>query len=377
MPLADFILANLEPILEEWEKHARSIPSAAGQQRPALRDHANRVLRSIAADMAKPQTEGQQRAKSRGGGPETEVDAAAEVHAIGRQSEGFTLMEMVSEYRALRASVIRLWTDELDSADLDTVYELTRFNEAMDQALTESTSTYSEHLDRSRQIFLGVLGHDLRSPLGAVLTAAELLLETDLSDPQRKATETIARSARRIADMASDLLDVTRTRLGQSLPLEAVTSDLGAICQQGVEEARAHHPKSEILLQRSGELEGSWDPARLAQLLSNLVENAIRHGAPGRPVTVAARGAEDRVEVSVHNEGAPIPASQQRRIFDLMVQSTERVPDAGRGAGLGLGLFIAHAIAEAHGGCIDVRSSEADGTTFLVSLPRSHRVRPS
>jgi signal transduction histidine kinase len=162
----------------------------------------------------------QQEAKSKGKGPQQEKDTAAERHAGVRQTEGFNLNEIVSEYRALRASVIRLWTHEMPSANRDALYEMTRFNEAIDQALTESIARYSKRLDRSRELFLGVLGHDLRSPLGAVLYSTQYLLHSDgFSGAQTKAVSAISCSGARLRDMISDLLDVARTRLGESLPI--------------------------------------------------------------------------------------------------------------------------------------------------------------
>ncbi len=157
--LAEFIVSNMETILQEWEQYAKGIPEAVGMDTETLQDHAEQILRTIARDMAQPQSSDQQDAKSKGHGPRPlKGDTPAEEHASGRQRDGFGLVDMVSAYRALRASVLRLWEMEANFADRDAVAEITRFNEAIDQALSESVGRYSEQLDRSRELFIGVLG---------------------------------------------------------------------------------------------------------------------------------------------------------------------------------------------------------------------------
>lgn len=371
MKLSDFILSNMEPILGEWEKYAKTISSATGMETAALRDHAEAILKAIAQDIARQQTPEEQEAKSKGQGPEQADDTAAESHASDRQSEGFSLNEMVSEYRALRASVIRLWTRELSLADREALEEMTRFNEAIDQALTQSVARYSARLDRSRELFLGIVGHDLRSPVGAVINYAQYLLRSnDLSGAQAKAASAISRSGTRLRAMISDLLDVARTRLGQSLPLAPAQIDLVPTCEEAIEEAQAYHPERVIALSVSGDLKGTWDEARLRQMLCNLVENAIRHGAADAPVVVSVVGMPLDVSLSVHNEGLPISESARRRIFEPLARGEEDPVNHRRAGSMGLGLYIARAIVQAHGGSIDVESSKEAGTTFTARLPR-------
>ncbi|MBA3596920.1 MAG: HAMP domain-containing histidine kinase [Methylibium sp.] len=372
--LGEFIVSNMETILEEWERYAAGIPEAAGMDTQTLRDHAEQILQTIARDMALPQSTEQQEAKSKGHGPRLgKGDTPAEEHAGGRQREGFGLIDLVSEYRALRASVLRLWAEEVTSADQDAVDEMTRFNEAIDQPLSESVGRYSAQLDRSRELFLGVLGHDLRNPLSAVLNAAQYLQNTiDLTAGQSKSVAVILRSGLRLRSMVSDLLDVTRTRLGQSLPIDRKQVNLNTMCQEMVEEAQAHHPEHTLRWRATGELSGSWDAARLGQMLSNLVENAIRHGAQDKPVTVSADGEAEVVTLCVHNEGIPIPEPALRRIFEPLTQEEESPADHLQAGGLGLGLYIARAIAEAHGGSIEVQSLQDAGTTFTARLPRKN-----
>ena len=371
MTLSEFIIRNMELILGEWEKFARTIPAAGDMDTKALRDHAEKMLKAFARDLVQYQSAAQQAAKSKGRAPEPlcKDDTAATSHGTDRFAEGFDLKALVSEYRALRATVTRLWTPEVCSEDRET--QLSRFNEAIDQALHESVLRYSDEVNRARELFLGVIGHDLRTPLGAILHSAQyVLLSNGLSGDQIKATAVIQRSATRIQKMLSDLLDVTRTRLGGGLPIEPKPMDLSRTVKHVTEEAHAFHPTRTVVFTATGDCRGTWDEIRLYQLLSNLVENAIRHGASEKPVKVEAVGKADEVQMAVHNDGAPIPQSEIRRIFEPMRQAEDGPK---RAEGLGLGLYIARAIATAHHGAIDVESTKETGTTFTVRLPHHPR----
>lgn len=153
--LSSFILEHLEPILDDWEHFARTIPSARHFAKPALRDHAQEILLSIAHDIAQEQTPAQQQAKSVGQGPATGIDSTAKHHGVARVADGFTVGEAVSEYRALRAGVLRLWTRELDGgAGLE---DMMRFNEAVDQSIAESLAQYTQARERQYQLFDALL----------------------------------------------------------------------------------------------------------------------------------------------------------------------------------------------------------------------------
>jgi len=371
MTLPEFIIRNMELILSEWEKFARTIPAAEGMDTKALRDHAEKILKAFARDLVQYQSAEQQAVKSKGRAPEPlcKDDTAATSHGTERFVEGFDLKALVSEYRALRATVTRLWTAEVCSEDRET--QLSRFNEAIDQALHESVLRYSDEVTRARELFLGVVGHDLRTPLGAILLSAQYLLQSDgLSSDHIKATAAIHRSGTRIQKMLSDLLDVTRTRLGGGLPIAPKAMDVSRTAKHVAEEAHAFHPTRTVVFTATGDCRGTWDETRLYQLLSNLVENAIRHGATEKPVKVEAVGNADEVQIAVHNDGAPIEKAEIRRIFEPMKQAGD---GSSRAEGLGLGLYIARAIATAHHGAIDVESTKETGTTFTVHLPHHAR----
>ena len=373
MRLADFIEANFEPILAEWVRFAATCGLAGeAMDRTALRDHAKEMLQNIIEDLRTPQTDIEQAEKSKGNADSADgPDTAAEVHGAGRAEDGFTVGEMVSEYRALRASVIRLWSESEGTLTGDDLQDLMRFNEAIDQALAESIGRYTSDLDRSKEMFVAILGHDLRTPLGAVVMASQFMLETgELAEPNLTLTTRIARSARRMNQMVGDLLDFTRGRLGSGIPIVRGKMDLAKEITHAVEETVAANPDSVLRLETSGDLVGTWDCARTGQVLANILGNAVQHGSPKTPIDVSVRGQKDEVVVRVHNQGPAIPEADLAGLFSPFKRLGPG-KDPGKGANsLGLGLYIADRIVTAHGGTIDVESTDDSGTSFTVHLPR-------
>ena len=379
MTLAEFIRTSREPILAEWEAFARTcLPASGSMDVEGLRDHADQMLTVIANDLQTPQDRVEQSEKSKGHALADDSDSttAAEEHGAGRAESGFTVEQMVAEYRALRASVLRLWTraqGELVPADLE---DLTRFNEAIDQSLAESVSRYNQNLEQAKEMFLAILGHDLRTPLGAIFTSARFMLDTgELDEPHRTLTGRIAASSTRTLHMVGDLLDFTRSRLGGGIPIVRAEMSLGKVVRDVVDEIAASGAGVRIRVDTRGEQRGEWDAARISQALGNLIGNAVQHGTTGGTVTVSIRDEGEQVAIAIHNRGAPIPRDQLDGLFNPMkTRESPRVASArGPTGSLGLGLYIAEQIVSAHGGRIQVDSSETDGTTFTVLLPRHPR----
>jgi signal transduction histidine kinase len=379
MRLADYILSHREPILAEWEAFARTCaPASTTMDVEALRDHADQMLTAIAADLQTPQDSEEQTEKSKGraDSESSEADTAAEHHGAGRAESGFTVEQMVAEYRALRASVIRLWTREKGGLVPEDVEDLTRFNEAIDQSLAESVTEYNQGLEQSKEIFLGILGHDLRTPLGAIATSARFMLDLEeLQEPHRSLTERICHSADRTLRMVGDLLDFTRGRLGGGIPIVREETNLGRIVRDVVDEVIAANPQCRVEVDTRGDELGEWDPARLSQALSNLIGNAVQHGAEGSTVTVELQGEEERVAIEIHNQGEAISPDRLDGIFNPMREreANRKGAESGPTSSLGLGLYIAERIVCAHDGRIEVASTEASGTTFTIHLPRTER----
>lgn len=367
MHFSDFIEQNRERIIREWVCFAtEQIPSSKGMNEEALRDHADELLRAVVDDMKTPQTGAQTHDKSQGLEDGGKLASVGHRHASQRLEGGFDLGHLLSEYRALRASVLRLWAEAHGEDHVET----TRFSEAIDESLTASILRYSQTLQRTREQFLAMLGHDLRSPLSAVtMGAAALARAEELDDAHARIATRILSSAHRMSRMIADLLDFTRTRLGEEIPIVPRPTDLGLVCRAIIEEHEVVHPDCRLRLLTRGDLVGEWDGDRLTQVVSNLVANAIHHGKQHGEVTVCAEDRGDRVQVRVHNMGEPISESALRHIFEPLVRGPSG--DGNRNAtGLGLGLYIAQQIVTAHDGTIDVTSTAEDGTTFVVDLPR-------
>ena len=218
--------------------------------------------------------------------------------------------------------------------------------------------------ERTRQLFLATLGHDLRNPLNTI-AASLYYLQRHAPKSLGHVVERMSGSAGRMARMIAQLLDFTRARLGQGIPLNPQPCDLREVCASVVGEIDAEHP-NRLLLQADGEFTGQWDSDRLAQMFSNLFANAVDHGSPADPVKVRLCREDGVVRVQVSNRGEPIPESLQATIFEPFRRGTRE--RAGQSRGLGLGLYITREIVRSHGGTIDLRSGPEE-TVFTVKLP--------
>ena len=374
MKLSEFIQANLETILHEWEAFARTLlPAAASMSTIALRDHARQILLAIAADMRTHQDNRQQKEKSLGHGPESPdaPDTAATIHGGLRHEVGFDLVQLVAEYRALRASVLRLWVRDgaaRASGDFD---EMVRFNEAIDQAIAESVSSFSSELGKARDTFTAVLGHDLRSPLGAIVMSAHNAASHNLPQPAMDAIGAIQRSAKAMQTMIRDLLDFAGARLGREMPMRPEDSNLTETCHAALAELMAAHPRRTFEFSHDGDLRGHFDPIRIGQALSNLLNNAINHGESGHPVNMRAWAEAGDLVVEVTNKGTTIPPDALQAIMDPAARV--HLPGNAGSSGLGLGLYIAQQVAKAHGGSITV-SSRDEETRFSLRMARATAV---
>ena len=379
MRLADFILSNLEPILAEWEIFARSIGAGEHLDKLALRDHAGQILQATARDMKLPQTAAERAQKSKGLDHPQEGDAldgASKLHAVDRLGLGFDLLEVMSEYRALRASVLRLWHESSPGPDDRDVDDLTRFNESIDQSITKAVASYTSRVDQARDMFLAILSHDLRNPLNSIGMTAQLVPFV-CKDPDEAIAcgQQISRNVSVMERMIADLLDYTRTRLGAGMPVEPASLDLGSLASELFEEFRTAHPKRDIQLRTDGDLNGQWDSGRVRQAISNLLGNAIQHGSANFPVTLSLRGEKTNVLIEVHNGGDPIPPGELQKIFDPLIRgSSAEHPRKNRPNSIGLGLYIAREVAKSHSGRIDVSSTANEGTSFTIHLPREAAV---
>lgn len=238
-----------------------------------------------------------------------------------------------------------------------------------DQVAVALETTHLKQVGEFREQLLGIVGHDLRNPLNTILMAARLLLQSEgLGEKETELARMITRSASQAARLIDQLLDFTRSRLGGGIPIHTSRFDMNEVCQQVIGETEVTHPDRPLRVDIQGDLTGVWDRDRVYHLLSNLVGNAVQHGEPRSSIELRIDGGDTGVVIEVANRGAPIPPATLPFIFDAFRRG--RRVDSSQTQGLGLGLFIAQQIARSHGGSITVTSTESDGTTFRVCLPR-------
>ncbi len=431
MRLAEFILANVEPILAEWEVFARGIWPGAAVDPATLRDHADEILRATARDMTSDQTAAQRADKSKGAGdagPESDqIDRASETHGADRVGSGFDLWAVVAEYRALRASVLRLWRESEPKPHLHDLDDVTRFNECIDQSLTESVRSFTERVKRDRQAaadelarranelrevngallvssvrqqelteraddaaaalrdakdeaenanrakdtFLAVLSHELRTPLTAIVGWIDILRsakrdEADLAE----GLDAIDRNTKAQVQLIEDILDVSRIISGK-MTTDLRFCDLAAVIEAGVAATRAAAEARGVALDIDLDPSArhtSCDATRMQQVVWNLVSNAIKFTPKGGRISVKLFRHRSNVHIEVSDDGQGIEPEFMPYLFDRFRQADGSMRR--KAGGLGLGLSIIKHIVEAHGGTVEAHSDgPGRGATFTVRLP--------
>jgi signal transduction histidine kinase len=270
--------------------------------------------------------------KSKGRAPRVGAAAtAAETHGVLRAQGGFDINQLVAEYRALRASVLRLW---IDASPLDQTAseDIIRFNEAIDQAVAESVGHFHAQVERARNLILGMLGHDMRSPLGTILATASYLAALNAGEQISEASALLIRSGESMRALLDDLTDFNRTKLGLGIKVVPADVDLAVSVATELEQLRGAHPHRRIELAVTGDCRGQWDGLRVQQSLRNLVANAIKYGAPDTPIRVALRGEAADMLLEVTNSGPPIAPSALSVIFDPLTRGVARGDRVDRGA---------------------------------------------
>jgi len=354
---ASAIRDRKEAILSEWEEAVRSVCSPSMRlSREELRDDMPPLLDRLTAWLSTDSTDTAEAIEQKTTG----------AHAKHRLQRGVDLRELIHEYRLLRRIVLRHTfalvrdVDELQSA-------VCRFDEAIDHAITETAATYAKARDEARDLVLGILAHDLRNPLSAIKMAADRLSHAGpLNDAQVGLVSRLDRAADRIKRMLCDLLDVVRSRFGGAMPVHPQSFDFADVVGDATSELRLIHPARDITVEPRGDSRGEWDRDRIAQLVSNLVGNAVVHGHD--PIRVTVVGDEREVELGVRNAGPQIPKELFPALFDPFRRGPSKSVDDEQ-AGLGLGLFICSEIVRAHQGSIAIDSNE-HCTSFTVRLPK-------
>ncbi len=369
-----------DELLREWTSRLRNdpkIPQARELNEEDLRNSTPKLLDDLIDSLTQSVQAGTA-AGGQGGATGQEIGSsdAAKSHVSHRLAQRYTLAEELRELGTLRSVIIELCAQErviLGGEEAQLVHST--LDEVMITTAVELERASSAELRRDvvlRELFIAVLGHDLRNPLAAIQFAtASLLKREDVTAAVTRLVQRIAASNDRAARMVEDMLDMTRIRAHDGLPVDPKPVDLGSICEQVVMELEYSHPEHTLRFNARGDAHGTWDPGRMGQLLSNLIGNAVDYSPPEEPVQVELRGEKKAVVLEVNNRGIPIPPELLPVIFDPFRRGEQRQEDLRRTKGLGLGLFIVKAIVDAHGVSIQVTSTQEEGTTFRVTLPRS------
>jgi signal transduction histidine kinase len=352
-PISTQLRNRRQAISDTWESRIRAeLPKLRVFDGHALCDHLPELLEALARWV-----EGDFEEARPG------LEALADGHAIQRLGYGVDLETLTREYALLRSTLVRECIElaiERSSAE-----HLARLDEALDIAILGAVRRYTSGRDQIRDRFIGILAHDLRNPLHAIAMATEHLLETGNQPP---AIHAISRSAGRMNRMIEDVILLAREHLGAGIPLVLTRTNLGDLCREALDELATAHPKRTLAIDASGDLRGHFDRDRVLQAMSNVIGNAIHHGAD--PIHVVVREAADRQSVitSVSNGGIAPSKEDLATIFDPFRSGQAQQPKT---RGLGLGLYIVRAIARAHGALCEVETGTGDRAfTFRIVWPR-------
>lgn len=365
MRLSAFIMDRMDDIIGEWQSFAMTLPHAETMLSTALHDHAREILKAIAQDINAPD------AKNATDAERTSGETAAAMHGALRHSAGFGLAQLTAEFRALRACVLRLWMTSSNVTTNEAISEVLRFDEAIDQTLAEAVERYAQEVERARDMFLSVLGHDLRTPLGAISITGQYLAMQNVPDNKRlEAAARIDRCVTTMNALIKDILEYTRSRLGKGMTIACKPGDLTEVCRTVCDDIRAVHIDAEFRCELQSRLDADFDPIRMHQAIWNLLNSAVQQSDRQTPVVLAASESGKQIRIRVHASGRPLPAQPLQSMFDPMAQlAGAHTQHDDVKPSLQLGLFVAREIIRAHQGEVAV-SVNGDETIFEVRLLR-------
>ncbi len=389
-PLAVILDQRRDVLLATWTRRVLedpAVPEANRLSKPALRDHIPALLDDVIDALIATAPHAADDASGELAALANAVREPARAHARQRLSNGYSLGAALRELTHFRAAVVDVCVPAGGTLSADAIrllhgsidVAMNTVAVAMDRSARHKLEVEQERLRQEgelRERFVAILGHDLRDPLASIVSGAGVLLRREATPPANAdVLRRILSAAERMGRIINGLLDFARVRGGGRLLITPQRTDLDAVCRQVIEELRLLHPARTIKFTARGDGVGEWDPDRLAQVVQNLLGNALDYSPPGTSVDVVVDGQASDVVLTVINRGEPIPREQLALIFEPFARGTQHADTSRKG--LGLGLFIVNEIIKAHGGSISVASTPEEGTRFTVSLPRSMSPQPS
>jgi len=355
--LANRLRMEIPNILNLWEKSVREEVEAARYLHPTeLKNSLPKVLVNLA-----------QALEFQAKGTMTEIKVARE-HGKERSTfPQYTLGQIIAEYRLLRRAIFEVIGQNISSEERDTIID------AIEIGISESASEFIKQQFQFREQFVTMLAHDLRNPLSAAKTSAQLILRS----PEKK--ESVLNVATRIVNtidradrLIQDLLDSNLVEMGKTIPLKIEECNLNSIVNNAMDEAISVYGKR-FTLESEATVLGFWDPVILQRAIGNLLTNAIKYGDPKKDVKITIAKKDSQIQIAIHNFGDAISEKEQLGIFDNLYRaSTKR---DGNAISWGIGLFLVKGVMLAHGGTVQVQSNEKEGTTFTMTLPMDVQIK--
>jgi signal transduction histidine kinase len=358
----DVLTQNLPEILNHWEARTlKEVSAAYGQPSLILRNSLSDFLKFLATLLST-----QQRSSLQIGLDAANLLKSSKEHGKGRaEIPAYVLSQVILEYQILRQVLFQVLEQNCDFTLADREALTTAIEDAVNVATQEFTSVLREIQDQ----FMLSIAHDLKNPITAAQTGAELIRLAPKSELTIPLAENMIKSMKKMNEMVEEFHDTSRLRAGRELVLPLSDCDINEILREVIAEMQVVYGNC-FLIQAEGPLHGQWNANYLRRLIENIVNNAAKYRSPGTQVALQLRGESMNALLIVHNQGEPIPPSQQAQLF-----SAERWKKSGRTLkGWGLGMSIAKGIVDALGGTIQVESKATTGTTFTLSLPRTPKV---
>ncbi len=355
---------NEDKIMQLWEQRANAEVLAAYQlESLALRDSLPELLSQLSDALSTIIDRTTARVKW----DRSESLRIGKKHGHERAgSSDYTMDQMITEYHILREVIC----DVLEEEKPLSLVEREVITCAIEQAVNDAATQFSETLRLIQARLASALTHDLRSPItSAKLTAQMILRRTEgVDEITRSAVSRIVKGMDRVDLMIHDLLDASLIRAGEQLPLKLEKFDLNALAQGVIEDFSIIYGKR-FIANPVAPVSGFWSESALRRVIENLLNNAVKYGALDVPIILSIQQSGSMASLSVHNQGDPIPLSDQAILF----QQYRRTRSANSHVGWGLGLMVVKGITEAHHGTVRVESAQGEGTTFTIDLPLDAR----